>query len=115
MAPRIEDYRFGSITVDGKVYKQDVIILPHGVSPEWWRKDGHSLDPEDLDDVVKEKPETLIVGCGAYGALKVPHSTRKWLEDQGIEVQAIPSKEACDMYNELAEKKKVVAGLHLTC
>ena len=115
MPPKIEDYKFGSITIDGKQYKEDVIIFPHGVKDGWWRKEGHSLDPADLDEVIKNKPEIFIVGCGANGAMKVPDSTRKWLEDQEIEVQAMPSGEACKKYNELAGNKKVAAGLHLTC
>jgi len=140
MPPKIEDYRFGSITIDGKQYKEDVIIFPQGVKDGWWRKEGHSLDPADLDEVIKDKPEIFIVGCGANGldpadldevikdkpeifivgcgangAMKVPDSTRKWLENQGIELQAMPSGEACKTYNELAGNKKVAAGLHLTC
>jgi hypothetical protein len=27
----------------------------------------------------------------------------------------LPSREACDRYNQLAGKSKVIAGLHLTC
>ncbi|MFO8058676.1 MAG: Mth938-like domain-containing protein [bacterium] len=115
MAPVIEDYKFGSITIDGREYKEDVIILPAGVKPSWWRKEGHSLAPSDLSEVMKDKPETLIVGCGAYGAMKVPDSTRKWLADQGIEFHEMPSEEATRKYNELAGKKKVAAGFHLTC
>jgi hypothetical protein len=69
---RISEYSFGHIVVDGEEHSRDLIVLPSRVVGEWWRRDGHSLVPEDLDEVMDELPERLIVGCGAYGRLQ-PH------------------------------------------
>lgn len=131
--PRIESYRFGSITIEGETYAHDVIIRPEGVLAGWWREEGHSLCPEDLRDALDPKPDTLVIGCGASavrqahdggvlssskgasGALRVPGETRRWIAEQGIELVALPTGEACDRYNDLAGAKRVVAGLHLTC
>jgi len=56
-APRIEAYRFGRISIDGETYTRDLIICPDGIRTDWWRKEGHSLRPEDLDSVIDLGPE----------------------------------------------------------
>ena len=114
-APHIEAYQFGRITIDGETYTRDLIICPDGILTDWWRKEGHSLRPEDLDAVIGLEPEVLIVGCGRDDRLKVPEETRRWITSLGIELIELPTGEACDRYNELAVQSKVIAGLHLTC
>jgi len=94
--------------------RDDVIILPHRVIPSWWRKDGHSLDPADLGAVVEAQPETFIMGCGAYGALRVPQSTRDFLHGKGIELIEEPTGRAIEKYTAMAGER-VACGLHLTC
>jgi hypothetical protein len=44
-----------------------VIVLPERVLRGWWRREGHGLVLEDLDEVLDELPERLLVGTGAYG------------------------------------------------
>lgn len=113
--PRIESYDFGEIVVDGETYTADVIITPAGVKPDWWRKEGHSLRPEDLEGILGPDIEVVIIGCGASGILTVPEDTRRWLEEQGVRLVALPTREACERYNEMAGSGRVIAGLHLTC
>ena len=43
--PKIDDYDFGRIVVDGVEQTRDVILLPGRVVPNWWRHDGHTLVP----------------------------------------------------------------------
>ena len=111
----IEEYTFGKIKINGKIYTSDVIIYPDRVDDSWWRKEGHSLVPEDLEKVVKVKPNILIVGTGYSGLMEVPESTKKWIISQKIELIVQSTKKACDTYNKLYSSKKVVAALHLTC
>jgi len=113
--PQIDSCDFGRVVIDGKQYTADVIVTPDGVIADWWRKDGHSLHPEDLEGVLTPEIEVVIIGCGAYGALKVPQTTRRWLKEQGKELVALPTEEACTRFSELAGSGKVIAGLHLTC
>jgi len=112
--PKIESYKFGEIIIDGQTYRDDVIILPDRVIPSWWRKEGHSLDPADLTEVIKAKPGTFIMGCGAHGILRVPESTQEFLHSKGIELIAEPTAKAVEIYN-AAEKGDIACGLHLTC
>ena len=113
--PQIESYDFGRIVIDGETYVADIIVTPGGVVPDWWRKEGHSLCPEDLEGMLDTEIEVVIIGCGASGILRVPRETEQWLREQGKELVALPTQAACDRYNELAGSGKVIAALHLTC
>jgi hypothetical protein len=112
---RIDGYSFGRITVAGRTYTKDIIIHENGVLPDWWRQSGHSLVPEDLEAILPLSPTLLIVGCGASGQLVVPPSTIDWLLARSIRTVPLPTREACDRYNEMASISGVVAALHLTC
>ncbi len=116
MAPRIEEYEFGRVMIDGVTYRRDLIVCPDGVREDWRRRDGHGLAPEDLAAVLDEVgPTTVIIGSGSSGALTVPRSTRSWIEDSNVELIVLPTKNACDQYNQMASAGKIVAGLHLSC
>jgi hypothetical protein len=115
VSPKIDSYRFGMITVDGRRYHHDVIIYPDRVDHEWWREEGHSLSPADLWEVLRAPPEVLVIGQGSVNRMEVPDETRRQLQQAGIEVIAEPTSRACETYNRLREKRRVVAALHLTC
>lgn len=112
----ISDYGFGSITVDGETCNSDVIITPEKVVDGWWRKQGHSLAVDDLDEIVNAKPDLLIIGTGYHGRMQVPDETRTFLEAHGIEIRQATTRDAVTEFNELQKKyARIVAALHLTC
>jgi len=112
----IDSYSFGSMTVNGKSYTDDLIVFPEKVSPGWWRKQGHSLCMEDLAEVLAYKPQTLIVGKGASGCMDIPSSTTQTLKERGIEVIGQNTSEAVEFFNEYINAgKRVVGAFHLTC
>ena len=112
----IDSYGFGHITINGKRYTNDVIVFSDRVKDNWWRKEGHQLQIEDIEAVVNEKPEVLVVGTGYYGLMKVPAETVEFLKSKGVELIAQKTRDACTTYNRLVESgKKVIATLHLTC
>jgi hypothetical protein len=110
----LTDYSFGSLTVDGERYTRDLIVLPDRVVSDWWRREGHSLAIEDLEDVMDELPGRLILGCGAHGRLEPPRPVLEQLRARGVEVEAMPTAEAVERYGEL-DPKQTAAALHLTC
>ncbi len=114
-APQIESYRFGHIVIDGQAYTKDVIIFPDHVVSGWWRERGHFLQPDDLAAVFEAAPKMLVVGQGAYGRMDIAPETEQALQAAGIELIALPTKEACQTYNGLRQQEQVVAALHLTC
>jgi hypothetical protein len=110
----LSHYSFGSLTVDGERHTRDLIVLPGRVVPEWWRREGHSLAIDDLDEVIDELPDRLILGCGAHGRLEPPPAVLEQLRAQGVEVEAMPTADAVRRYGEL-DPKRTAAALHLTC
>jgi hypothetical protein len=115
MPPEIQSYCFGNIEIDGKFYRKDIIIFPDRVRTEWWRKEGHNLIPEDLQEVFAADADILIVGQGAYTRMRVPESTRKRITEEGFELHVLSTSDAVEMYNQRREQERVIAALHLTC
>ncbi len=113
--PNIDSYRFGRIVIDGEPHSKDVIILSDRVIAGWWRKKGHTLLPEDLEEVLAAHPDLLVVGQGACRRMNVPDQVRQSLDQAGIELISQSTKQACETYNKLREQRSVAAALHLTC
>ena len=114
---RIENYSPGRVVIDGVELNRDVIVLPNRVLRNWWRRDGHSLVIEDLEEVLDELPERLIVGCGHSSRLELDPSVIEALQRRGVRVEAMPTGEAVDRFEELEIRNPaaVAAALHLTC
>ena len=110
----LEDYSFGRIVVDGEEHRRDLIVLPNRVVPDWWRRDGHSLAMEDLDDFADDLPERLILGCGAHGRLRPDPAVIEALERRGVRVEPVDTGEAVRRYRE-SDQSRTAAALHLTC
>lgn len=112
----IDSYSYGKIKIDGKIYNKDLIIFPERVRPDWWRKEGHSLAREDLNEIINYKPEVLVVGKGDSGLMEIPILTQKILEEIKIKLLAADSHKAMRIFNEQVKiGEKVVGAFHLTC
>ena len=111
----IDSYGFGKILINGEKYTSDIIIHPDRVDSNWWRKNGHRLLIEDLEEVLKEEPQTLIIGTGNMGLMLVSRDVRQFIEDKGIKLIVAKTKAACDEYNRLHHDERVICALHLTC
>jgi hypothetical protein len=112
--PEIGGYGFGCVTIDGREETREVIVLPERVVRGWWRKDGHGLVFQDLDEVLDELPERLLVGTGAYRRRQPDPSTLEALRARGVEVEVLTTADAVRRYAEL-DARKTAAALHLTC
>ena len=111
----IQDYRFGEIVIDGRRYREDVLVFPTRVLPRWWRKEGHLLQLEDLKELLAERPEALVVGTGAQERMKVAAEVVSYTRGAAIELLAFDTRTACQMFNDLVDSRRVAAALHLTC
>ncbi len=112
----IETYSFGSMTVMRKKYRNDLKIIGNQIIGDWWRREGHALYAEDIDDILYSAVEILVVGTGAYGSMRVTEEAAKAIEGRGINLVAVPTKEAVSIFNNLhTEGKRVAGAFHLTC
>jgi len=113
---KIDSYSFGHIEINGRAYISDVIVYSDRVDSSWWRKEGHSLFPEDIVDILNAKPDILILGTGFFGMMTVPKSTLDRITSSGIEVRAFRTVKAVELFNALQDKKSaVIAAFHITC
>ncbi|MBN2526100.1 MAG: Mth938-like domain-containing protein [Deltaproteobacteria bacterium] len=111
----LQDYSFGSVTINGQRHTTDLIICGNNVVSNWQREQGHSLVPDDIALHLPEGTRVLVIGCGAHGMLKVPQKTIDWCRTKNITLIAEPTAIACKTYNTMAHQGNIVAGLHLTC
>jgi len=113
----IEKYESGRlIQIDGETYQNDVKIIGEHVKGNWWRQQGHRLDPSDIADILENRPDILVVGTGYAGRMHVPESTRKTVSSHGIRILAEDTENAVRTFNRLHQQGLKVAGaFHLTC
>ncbi|RJR34268.1 MAG: hypothetical protein C4567_15805 [Deltaproteobacteria bacterium] len=112
---RIDSYDFGQIVIDGRTYRQDLLIWPGHIKSDWWRAEGHLLQIPDVFEALSAALQVLVVGQGAYGRMEVDRELAAYLRDQGIELVARPTREACLAINQMPEGRSWAAALHLTC
>ena len=114
---RIDEYHFGKMVVAGNPYEFDLMICGQELYQQWRRNEGHSLCLEDLEWMLERRPEILIIGKGNEGCMAVPVEVVEELRKRGIDVRVAKTREAAELYNELAQKdpRKIGATFHLTC
>lgn len=112
----IEGYDFGSIIIGGRTYSSDVIVLPDKVIDNWWRLEGHRLQIPDVRDHLLEDVDSVVIGTGYYGMMRVDDEVLDAFREGGREVYVLRSREAVRKYNELVKSgRKVMLLIHLTC
>lgn len=119
----IEEYHFGSITVDGKIYAYDVEVGWTGEVLSWRRKESHIIDVEDVKRAVEQKPEVIIIGTGESGIARVTEDAQNFIKTNGIELIVDKTEEATRTFNIVCEEsleeegkqRKVIGLFHLTC
>lgn len=113
----IDAYHFGHIVIDKSSYDKDVIVFPDRVQANWWRKEGHNLQLEDINDALEStQPKSLVVGTGKYGIMQVSQEVEDYLRDHDIKLYAEPTDKATKIYNRLIlTEDKVLGAFHLTC
>lgn len=111
----IDAYDFGSITIDGRLYRHDLKIVNATIYPDWWRRQGHRLFLADIGELKKSRPRLLLVGTGYAGNMKVMDEVREYCKKNEIAFYAAPSKEAVKYFNEIRDQENTFAAFHLTC
>lgn len=113
---KVDRLEFGSITIDGKVYKEDVVI-DNGVirkrkkskSKKYRDKFGHT--PLSADEKIPWKCRHLIVGTGHSSSLPVMEEVFKKARKKGVELHLMATPEAIKHIND----PDTNLILHLTC
>ncbi len=119
----IDQYNFGLIVVGGKTYKQDSEVRWTGQVLKWWRENSHSVEVEDLERAVGENPETIVIGTGESGLMKVSGKAKELVAEKGIRLIIDRTEAAVKTFNirkeeseeEEGRPEKIIGLFHLTC
>ena len=119
----ITDFSWGRMEVTigrQKHLFKDCKIWPGGACAWDWNETGTEHDPGiqpgDLTGILEQNPEVILLGCGVFGRLGVCAETEATLREQGVSYHIENTKQAVQLFNELAGQGKRVAGLfHSTC
>ena len=115
---RIEEFTFGSISIDGATYEHDVVIDRGNLrrrqkKPSNQFRDAFGHTPLSIEETIPWKCRRLVVGTGAHGALPVMDEVRREALRRGVELVMLPTAEAIQVLREHPERTNAL--LHVTC
>ncbi|MEI6528218.1 MAG: MTH938/NDUFAF3 family protein [bacterium] len=119
--PKINSTEFGSITIDDIKYSQVLIVGDKVMEREYSKLKelfgtSHKIGDWEVEELLKESPETIIIGTGQDAMLEVDEGTVKTFKDNDIKLIIEKTPQAIETYNTLKAKGVMVNSLiHTTC
>lgn len=111
-----DSFSFGHIGWDGKDHPFDVVVDTRGqITERGSRDNNHLLEADELLHYLSPNTKKLIVGTGDSGVLKLAEDSKKLLDERGVQLIAVLSKEAIKLYNNEQDKEHTTALIHSTC
>jgi hypothetical protein len=109
----------GHITVEGEKYAHDIVIKGGRIArrdkgPSKGTKGKYGHTPLTAAEAIPWGGKRLIVGTGTSGRLSIAPDVYAEAERRGIEIVALPTREACLLLADL-DPRDVFAILHATC
>jgi polyphosphate kinase 2 (PPK2 family) len=111
--PTIQEFEYGKVVIDNNLYESDIVLTTDGIISEWTRKNEHEVTVPDIENVLIDKPKTVIFGIGTIGNVVVSPETLDWLKQSKIEVISYKTEKAIETYRHLSGKEKVAAFFHI--
>jgi hypothetical protein len=112
----ITDFSFGRIVVNGQTCTSDIKIVQGTLVTDWWRKSGHSVEIEEIQDALDTNPEILVIGKGQPGYMRTTDTLREHLAVKNVKLIEEPTAKAIDTFNRLfKEGRRVAGGFHVGC
>ena len=120
MKPTIQRTTFGSITIDGDVFKHDVVIRLDGRVKKRKKKlsksiygTSHTISLDEAKYVYEAGAKRLIVGGGQFGRVRLSDEAADYLRHKGCRVTLSPTPEAMQAWNEA--EGHLIGLFHVTC
>lgn len=120
MKPSIQNTTFGSITIEGKTFENDVIIRLSGEVKKRKKKlsktiygSSHTVSLEEAKHIFDKGTKQIVIGSGQYGALGLSDEAKKYFNNKNCTVNILPTPEAINAWNE--SKERTIAMFHVTC
>jgi hypothetical protein len=118
-SPRILEFGWGRIEVDGYPPFKDVKIFPGGAR-EWdWRETGTrhvpGIQPADIDELIAHGAKAVVLSRGLWERLQVCPETLEVLAKHDIAAEVLQTEQAVKRFNALRETVPVAGLFHSTC
>jgi hypothetical protein len=120
MKPPIDGTEFGSITISGERYEDDVVIRLHGKVRKRKKNlskakygTSHTVSREEAEQIFEAGAKRLLVGTGQHGCVELSEEAAEFFRQNGCAVQLLPTPQAITAWN--AAKGAVIGMFHVTC
>ncbi len=120
MNPKIDSTAFGSITIAGEEYPNDVLIRLDGTVHKRKKKlskavygTSHKISLAEAEFVYEKGAETLIIGSGQTDQVRLSDEANQYFKEKQIKTVLAATEEAISLWNEA--KGKTIGLFHVTC
>lgn len=118
-SPKIIDLSWGQVEVESLGEFKDVKLFPGGGRAWDWGETGtsHTLGIQitDVEELLEHGAEVVVLTRGVLGRLNVMPEMVSELQNKGITVYVLKTREAVKKYNKLRENFSVGGLFHSTC
>lgn len=110
----ITGYGDDYIAVNDRRYASNMIVTPNEMVADWYTGSLKSIAIDDFAEIIRLKPEVLILGTGATHQFIHPKHYAN-LTEQNIPLECMTTAAACRTYNILmSEGRNVAAAILLS-
>ena len=115
---QFENFSFGSLTIDGKIHENDVVIDDGEVRKREKKaskqfRNGFGHTPLSTEEKIPWKCRRLVIGTGAYNRLPVMDDVHREARRRKVELVLLPTSKAIELLN--GGPRGTNAILHITC
>ena len=105
----IQSYDHDQITVSGKRFNTNLIVMPERLIEGWTTNQPQALSEEDFEILAGLEVQVVILGTGSGQAFPHP-SLYHALIEKGIGIEVMTTAAACRTYNILLNEGRTVAA-----
>jgi len=120
MQPTFDRTRFGSITIDKKVYEHDVLVRLGGEVEKRKKKlskavhgTSHIISLAEARHVYQKGAALLLIGAGQDGRVTLSDEAAAYFKRHRCQVQLLPTPEVIPVWNRA--EGAVIGLVHVTC
>jgi hypothetical protein len=120
MIPKIDKTKFGSITIAGKKYENDVVIRLDGKVKKRKKKlskeiygTSHIVSLMEIQSIFEPGAQRLIFGTGQSGQANLSPEAIDFLQDHQCNFDVIPTPHAVEEWN--SASGAIIGLFHITC
>ena len=120
LKPKINQTKFGSITIAREIFDHDVIIQLDGSVKKRKKKlskevfgTSHIISLAEAEYVYEGGARWILIGTGQSGMAKLSAEADEFFHQKGCQVTLLPTPEAVRCWNESAEAG--IGLFHVTC